>query len=64
MITVVDSSTDCVVQKISNRGEVVRYQVVPKASKGDYEAVMVANTLVAARALIGKSNIGKPLNRN
>lgn len=61
MITIVDRSDSAVIQKITSpKGNTVRYQVVPNSSVGDASAIVVANTLVAARCLIGKGPNGKP----
>lgn len=62
MITVVDKGNDLIVQKITGTDhKLIRYQVIPADKIGDYEAVKPAHSLVAARAMIGKTQGGKPI---
>lgn len=64
MITVVDRTNTHEIQKITDtKGRVIRYQVVAADRRGDTDAVKVSDTLTAARAMIGKSVSGKPLNK-
>lgn len=61
MIVVVDRNDGYVVQKVVRPKGPACYQVVPKDAIGDASKVIVRDSLIAARALIGKGPSGKPL---
>lgn len=61
MIVVVDKGNGLLVQKVTRVGKPARYQIVPVDKIGDYEAVKPAHSLAEARAAIGKTQAGKPL---